>query len=268
VLHRGGRIDHVGIVVDDLDEAVVFFRDVLGLQEGDHVDRPNLRTVFFSAGSAEIEAIEIIDPEQRAARLGDGETARIDHVAIEVSKLDQVLQTLEERGVLPKAPPQQAERYRAFWTVPETADGVSYQFVERATSQDVHVLRPVELETVDRGGGVRTVHLCTAERGAKGFANGFTAIEPGSAVPFHFHNCEESVLILEGEAVFELEGSAETMATGELTLVPAGVPHRFVNPGPGLLRMFFTYGTAAATRTMVESGETAPIGSERDRLGL
>lgn len=267
MLNRGGRIDHIGIVVDDLDEAVAFLRDVLGLEEGDHVDRADLRTVFFACGSAEIEAIEILDPERRAQRLGEG-PARIDHIAIEVSNLDDTFEALEQNGVQPKGPPQQAERYRAFWTTPESSDGVSYQFVERASAREVRVLRPEEVETVDRGGGVRTVHLCTPEVGARSFTNGSTTIEPGSAVPFHFHNCEESVLILEGSAVFELEGSSELMAAGELTLVPAGVPHRFVNPGPGLLRLFFTYGTITATRTMVESGETAPIGSPRDRLGL
>jgi mannose-6-phosphate isomerase-like protein (cupin superfamily) len=266
MLDRISRIDHIGVIVDDLDEAIVFLRDVLGLQEGDHVDRADLRTVFFACGSTDIEAIEILDPEQRALRLGEGTAARIEHIAIEVSDLDRTYEALEQLGVEPKGPPQQAERYRAFWTTPASADGVGYQFVQRAG--EVQVLRADDVETIDRGGGVSTVHLSTPERGAQSFTNGITAIEPGAAVPLHFHNCEESVLILEGTAVFDFEGESLPMHEGEITLVPAGVPHRFVNPGPGLLRIFFTYGSTSANRTMVDSGETAPIGSARDRLGL
>lgn len=266
MLERGGRIHHVGVVFDDLDQAVALLRDVLGLQEGDHVDRDDLRAVFLAGGSIEIEAIEILDPEQRAARLGDGASARIDHIAIEVSDLDRARETLDKSGVRPRGPTVQAERYRTFWTVPETSHGVSYQFVE--TPRTVEVLRPGELDVVDRGGGVRTVHLCTPERGAESFTNGITALDPGAEVPLHFHNCDESVLVLEGAAAFDFDGESRDLGAGDITLVPAGVPHRFRNVGPGPLRLFFTYGTAAATRTSVESGETAQIGSSRDRLSL
>jgi catechol 2,3-dioxygenase-like lactoylglutathione lyase family enzyme len=129
------RIDHIGIIVDDLGEAERVFRDVLGLTEGDRIERENLRAVFFACGGTEIELVEVIDPEQRRERLGDGE-ARIEHVAFEVDDLDAVYGALAALGVEPKAPPVAAERYRTFFTRPETADGVGYQFLQR-TSPDV-----------------------------------------------------------------------------------------------------------------------------------
>jgi catechol 2,3-dioxygenase-like lactoylglutathione lyase family enzyme len=126
------RIDHIGIIVDDLAEAERLFGDVLGLTAGDRVERENLRSVFYDCGGTEIELVEMIDPEQRRQRLGDAE-ARIEHVAFEVDDLDAVNEALAALGVEAKGPPVSAERYRTFFTRPETADGVGFQFVQRVS---------------------------------------------------------------------------------------------------------------------------------------
>ena len=62
------------------------------------------------------------------------------------------------------------------------------------------ILRPDELPSVDRGGGNRTIPLVTRATGSDQMLTGMTMIGPGSAIPWHFHNCEETVLVLEGEA--------------------------------------------------------------------
>jgi len=49
-----------------------------------------------------------------------------------------------------------------------------------------------------------------------------------------------------GVAIFDVDGESRIMDEGHLTLVPAGVPHGFVNPGSGLLRLFFTYRSTSA----------------------
>jgi quercetin dioxygenase-like cupin family protein len=69
----------------------------------------------------------------------------------------------------------------------------------RETSRNPVVLRPRALAVIDRGGGVRTVHLVTADLGSQ-FVNGTTEFDPGASLPLHSHNCEESVVILEGDA--------------------------------------------------------------------
>ncbi|MGA0395323.1 MAG: hypothetical protein ACO3MW_14845, partial [Rhodospirillales bacterium] len=64
-----------------------------------------------------------------------------------------------------------------------------------------------EIETVERGNGVKSTPLIT-----KGVYNdtlittGITTFPPGNEVPFHSHNCDEQVTILEGEGVCEVEG--------------------------------------------------------------
>jgi putative monooxygenase len=121
------------------------------------------------------------------------------------------------------------------------------------------VLRAHEAQTVDRGAGVRTTYLVTADVGASRFMNGTTEFEPDASVPPHSHNCEESVVVLDGIGRFECEGRAAELAAGDATWVPAGASHRFVNVGEGTLRILWTYGRTDPTRTFSASGETVPI---------
>lgn len=133
------RIDHVGVIVADLEQACSLLRDVLGLSEGDRVERPNLRSAFFACSGVEIELVEILDPDERRTRLGDGE-ARIEHVALEVDDLDATYAALAALGVGAKAPPRAVERYRTFFTTPETTEGIGFQFVQSVCA-DVDVSR-------------------------------------------------------------------------------------------------------------------------------
>ena len=113
------------------------------------------------------------------------------------------------------------------------------------------VLPGLDAEPVERGGGVRTWHLVTAERGATEFLTGITEFDAGSALAPHFHNCQESVTVIEGHAVFEADGEQCELGPNTATLVPTGTVHRFRNPGPGRLRILFVYGSIRATRTVV-----------------
>ncbi len=128
------------------------------------------------------------------------------------------------------------------------------------------VLRPREQAPFDRGGGVRTVHLVTGAIATQ-FLNGTTEFDPGASLPLHSHDCEESVVVLEGEAAFEADGEAIELDAGDTTWVPAGVVHRFFNRGSGPMRILWIYGSATATRTMAATGETFPIGSSAERGG-
>jgi quercetin dioxygenase-like cupin family protein len=113
------------------------------------------------------------------------------------------------------------------------------------------VLPGLDEPPVERGGGVRTWYLVTAERGATEFLTGITEFDPGASLARQFHNCQESVTVLEGRAIFEADGEEYEMGHNASTLVPTGIVHRFRNLGPGRLRILFVYGSANATRTLV-----------------
>ncbi|HEX6020529.1 MAG TPA: VOC family protein [Solirubrobacter sp.] len=118
-------LDHVGVVVDDLEEAARLL-EALGLIEHERKEHDGLRLAFFTAGNAMVEIIEPTDPEVRARRLGEAR-ARIEHIALEIGDLERTLQELAALGVEPNAPP----RPTMFWTDPDTSDGIMFQFVQR-----------------------------------------------------------------------------------------------------------------------------------------
>jgi putative monooxygenase len=125
------------------------------------------------------------------------------------------------------------------------------------------VLRPDQLPVTERGGGARTVPLVTAALGSKEMLNGITSFQPGAAIPLHSHNCEESVIILEGSAVFELDGVEHELKRDDTTWIPPNVPHRFRNVSEQEpLRIFWTYASVDATRTLIATGETRSVASE------
>jgi putative monooxygenase len=130
------------------------------------------------------------------------------------------------------------------------------------------VLRPAELPAADRGNGNQTIPLVSGAVGSKQMLNGITAIAPGQAIGLHTHNCEESVIVLEGNALAELDGADYPLETFDTTWLPADVPHRFKNPSKDkMLRIFWTYASLDATRTLMATGETHSIGSEHKKAG-
>ena len=129
------------------------------------------------------------------------------------------------------------------------------------------VLRPNELKSYDRGGGARTIPLVTAALGATGFINGITEFGPGVAIPFHSHNCEESVMMLEGHAMLDMEGQeAMTLKPQDTTWIPPNLSHRFRNmSATEPMKIFWTYASLQATRTLTETGETRAVSAEHNR---
>ena len=125
------------------------------------------------------------------------------------------------------------------------------------------VLRPSELPVTERGGGARTVRLVTEALGSRKLLNGITSFGPGASIPLHHHNCEESVIVLEGDAVFEIDGVEHRLTRLDTTWIPPDVPHRFRNASDSApLQIFWTYAAVDATRTLVATGQTRSIASE------
>ncbi len=127
------------------------------------------------------------------------------------------------------------------------------------------VLRPADIPSIQRGGGAKTIPLVTRGTGSTSFINGVTIFEPGAAIAMHKHNCEESVLLLEGEAVAEIDGTDFPVHPGDVTFIPADVPHRFRNlSNTHGMRILWIYASVDATRTLIETGDTKSIDEEHD----
>lgn len=125
------------------------------------------------------------------------------------------------------------------------------------------VLRPSAIPARQRGGGAKTIPLVTRAAGSTSFINGITIFEPGAAIPMHSHNCEESVMLLDGSAIAEIDGVEYPIQPGDVTFIPAGLPHRFRNlSSTEGMRILWIYASVDATRTLIETGDTRAIDDE------
>jgi HTH-type transcriptional repressor of puuD len=123
--------------------------------------------------------------------------------------------------------------------------------------RDRLVLRISEVQPVARGSGVRTYPLVGRwNADGDGVTSGISEFAPGVGIPLHTHNVDETVLILSGEALFDLDGTPHELTAGDATWIAAGVRHRFVNRGTGLMRFHWVYGGRDVTRTICATGET------------
>lgn len=134
--------------------------------------------------------------------------------------------------------------------------------MDTATRQPA-VLRPDQIKSHDRGGGARTTPLVSPAVGASAFINGITEFAPGTAIPFHSHNCEESVMLLAGDAILDIDGQEHTLKPLDTTWIPPNVSHRFRNlSSTQPMKILWIYASANATRTLTETGETRPVSAE------
>lgn len=127
------RIDHVGVIVDDLGEQRRWLGEIFGLPVTREVNFPDtkLKAAFFGCNGVDIEMIQIDDPEGRRKRLGEGNRARIEHIAVVVDDIQAVLKKLAPLGVRTTEPePRKTGDRLNVWTVAETTGGVSYQFIQ------------------------------------------------------------------------------------------------------------------------------------------
>lgn len=127
------RIDHIGVVVDDIAEARAFLESLgMQLERAQDVPERNVRIAFYKCGDGRIELIEPTTEESRRRRLGDGNQARIEHIGVEVDDVPRIIKAIQGLGVefttsepVPVGPNLNA------WTQPETSDGIQFQLVQR-----------------------------------------------------------------------------------------------------------------------------------------
>jgi methylmalonyl-CoA/ethylmalonyl-CoA epimerase len=124
-----GRIDHIGVIVDDLADAERLLGEGFGLERTTTAERDDLKLAFFRCGDVSIEVIEMLDPDLRRERLGEGARARIEHIAFEVPDLERALTALAALGIEPNAPPLRSGGRTMIWTDPATSDDIMFQFV-------------------------------------------------------------------------------------------------------------------------------------------
>lgn len=95
-------IDHIGIAVNNLDEAISLYRDVLGLKlEGVHAveEQKVLVASFSTGGETRIELLEPTERESPVAKFIERRGEGIHHIALKVRNIEAVLKELKGKGL-------------------------------------------------------------------------------------------------------------------------------------------------------------------------
>lgn len=96
------KIDHLGIAVRSLDEAVPYYENALGLkcEHREEVPSQKVRTAFFTVGEVHLELLEPTDPESPIAKyLEKNPAGGIHHIAFGVDQVEAQLRQASAAGV-------------------------------------------------------------------------------------------------------------------------------------------------------------------------
>ena len=135
-----GPLHHVAIAVPNIDDALPFFRDALGLPADRIRDLPDqrVRMVFMGDAKGRIELIQPIDGESGVAKfVAEHPKPTLHHVCYVVDDLAGMLDGLARDGVelIDRAPRRGAEGMVAF-IHPRASGGVLIELIDRASLRD------------------------------------------------------------------------------------------------------------------------------------
>ncbi len=96
------KINHIGIAVGNLDEALKLYTEKLGLELKaiEVVAEQKVKTAILTVGESKIELLESTDPSSAIARFIEKSGEGIHHLALEVDSIDAALQDLAAKGVV------------------------------------------------------------------------------------------------------------------------------------------------------------------------
>ncbi|MDK2841737.1 MAG: methylmalonyl-CoA/ethylmalonyl-CoA epimerase [Anaerophaga sp.] len=128
------HIEHIGIAVKSLDEAIPFYEKVFGLKcyAVEEVADQKVKTAFFKVGDTKIELLESTDSEGPIGKFIEKKGEGIHHMAFAVEDLDTKLKTAEEQGVrlIDKQPRKGAEGLNIAFLHPKSTFGVLTELCE------------------------------------------------------------------------------------------------------------------------------------------
>lgn len=94
-------VDHIGIAVKSIDEALKFWEGTLGIKcHGvEEVAEQKVKTAFLPIEDTEVELLEATSPESPVAKFIEAKGEGIHHLAIRVDNLEAALAEMKEKGV-------------------------------------------------------------------------------------------------------------------------------------------------------------------------
>jgi len=128
------HIEHIGIAVKSLEEAIPFWEKQLGLKcyNIEEVKEQKVRTAFFQIGQSKIELLESTDSEGPIGKFIEKKGEGIHHLAIAVKNIQDNLDELNQKGIqlIDKTPRKGAEGLSIAFVHPKATHGVLLELCE------------------------------------------------------------------------------------------------------------------------------------------
>jgi methylmalonyl-CoA/ethylmalonyl-CoA epimerase len=128
------KLDHIGIAVKDLDQAMKLYREAFGI-EPDLVYESSYtkaKIAFFPIGEVRVELIQPVNPESVVGKFLEKKGEGIHHVSYRVKDVDRSLADLEKKGVrlIDKKSRKVRENERVAFLHPKSTNGVLVELIQ------------------------------------------------------------------------------------------------------------------------------------------
>ncbi|MCK4749563.1 MAG: methylmalonyl-CoA epimerase [Bacteroidales bacterium] len=132
---KPSHIEHIGIAVGNLDEAIRYYEDVMGLDcyAIEEVTDQKVRTAFFMVGETKIELLESTDPDGPVGKFIEKRGQGMHHIAFAMEDASQALKEAEEKGItlIDKTSRTGAEGLNIGFLHPKSTFGVLTEFCSK-----------------------------------------------------------------------------------------------------------------------------------------
>jgi methylmalonyl-CoA/ethylmalonyl-CoA epimerase len=95
------HIEHIGIAVNSLEEAIPFYENMLGMKcyAIEEVADQKVKTAFFQVGQTKIELLESTSPDGPIGKFIEKKGPGVHHLAFAVDNVNDSLKELDEKGI-------------------------------------------------------------------------------------------------------------------------------------------------------------------------
>ncbi len=136
------KLEHIGIATRELDKALGFWRDALGLEvaEVEDVSEQGVRVAMLPIGETRVELLEPTRDDSPIAKFLEKRGAGIHHIAVRVDDIRAALENLKQSGarLIDETPRIGAGNCLVAFVHPSSAGGVLIELVEHTSENAAH----------------------------------------------------------------------------------------------------------------------------------
>lgn len=100
--------------------------------------------------------------------------------------------------------------------------------------------------------GVLLTSLVDGDTGATKISSGVAEFEVGASAPTHYHDAEESVIVIEGEGLMVINGEEHIVKPNDAAFISPGAHHSIANHGDQPFKISWTYASISWSTTPVD----------------